>query len=52
MVGLLTEWARGNEIERRIGRDGELGGTMRLGAYPAVLAPGQPGAGDLWRRAA
>jgi CTP synthase len=38
VVGLLTEWARGNEIERRaVG--GNLGGTMRLGAYPALLAP-------------
>jgi CTP synthase len=39
VVGLLTEWARGNDIERRI-EGGNLGGTMRLGAYPAVLAPG------------
>ena len=39
VVGLLTEWARGNEIERRV-EGGDLGGTMRLGAYPAVLAPG------------
>ncbi len=39
VVGLLTEWARGNEIERRMA-GGDLGGTMRLGAYPAVLAPG------------
>jgi CTP synthase len=39
VVGLLTEWARGNEIERRM-EDGDLGGTMRLGAYPAVLSPG------------
>jgi CTP synthase len=38
VVGLLTEWARGNEIERRA-EGGDLGGTMRLGAYPAVLAP-------------
>ena len=37
VVGLLTEWARGNEIERRM-EGGNLGGTMRLGAYPAVLA--------------
>jgi CTP synthase len=36
VVGLLTEWARGNDIERRM-EGGELGGTMRLGAYPAVL---------------
>jgi CTP synthase len=39
VVGLLTEWARGNEIERRI-EGGNLGGTMRLGAYPAVLSEG------------
>ncbi|CAH2599791.1 CTP synthetase [Rhodovastum atsumiense] len=39
VVGLLTEWARGNQIERRAA-DTDLGGTMRLGAYPAVLAPG------------
>ena len=38
VVGLLTEWARGNEIERRA-EGGDLGGTMRLGAYPAILAP-------------
>jgi len=37
VVGLLTEWARGNEKERRE-QGGELGGTMRLGAYPADLA--------------
>ena len=39
VVGLLTEWARGNEIERRM-EGGDLGGTMRLGAYPAVLSDG------------
>jgi CTP synthase len=39
VVGLMTEWMRGNELEqRRAG--GDLGGTMRLGAYPAVLARG------------
>ena len=38
VVGLLTEWARGNEIERRRA-GGDLGGTMRLGAYEAVLEP-------------
>ncbi len=37
VVGLLTEWARGNDIERRAA-SGELGGTMRVGAYPATLA--------------
>jgi CTP synthase len=39
VVGLLTEWARGNEVERRAA-GGDLGGTMRLGAYRAVLAEG------------
>ncbi|MBV9251225.1 MAG: CTP synthase [Acetobacteraceae bacterium] len=39
VVGLLTEWARGNEIERRM-EGGDLGGTMRLGAYPALLREG------------
>ncbi len=38
VVGLLTEWARGNEMERRE-EGGNLGGTMRLGAYKADLAP-------------
>jgi CTP synthase len=36
VVGLLTEWARGNQIERRSESDAK-GGTMRLGAYPALL---------------
>ncbi len=39
VVGLLTEWARGNERERREA-GGDLGGTMRVGAYPAALRDG------------
>jgi CTP synthase len=39
VVGLLTEWARGNDIERRLA-GGDLGGTMRLGAFDAQLAEG------------
>ncbi len=39
VVGLMTEWMRGNALERRQAED-DLGGTMRLGAYPAALAPG------------
>ncbi len=39
IVGLMTEWARENEIERRRA-DGDLGGTMRLGAFPATLTQG------------
>ncbi|MDR7037992.1 CTP synthase [Methylobacterium sp. BE186] len=38
VVGLLTEWLRGNELERRAA-EGNLGGTMRLGAYRANLNP-------------
>ncbi|PIU08597.1 glutamine amidotransferase-related protein, partial [Methylobacterium sp. CG09_land_8_20_14_0_10_71_15] len=38
VVGLLTEWLRGNELERRAAA-GDLGGTMRLGAYEAKLDP-------------
>ena len=39
VVGLMTEWLRGNMLEKRAA-GGDLGGTMRLGAYPAVLAKG------------
>ena len=39
VVGLLTEWTRGNMVERR-DSDSDKGGTMRLGAYPAQLAQG------------
>jgi CTP synthase len=35
----MTEWTRGNMLETRA-EDGDLGGTMRLGAYPAILTPG------------
>src|SRR5262249_1247142 len=39
VVGLMTEWMKGNELEiRRAG--GDLGGTMRLGAYAATLKRG------------
>ena len=39
LVGLMTEWTRGNEVETRSGSD-DLGGTMRLGAYECVLEEG------------
>ncbi|MGE0827974.1 MAG: CTP synthase [Hyphomonadaceae bacterium] len=39
IVGLMTEWVRGNELEKRRA-GGDLGGTMRLGAFEAVLTPG------------
>ena len=38
VVGLLTEWVRGNMTETR-GEDDDKGGTMRLGAYPCQMAP-------------
>ncbi len=37
VVGLMTEWVKGNQLETRKS-DGDLGGTMRLGAYPCDLA--------------
>ncbi|MGA0593818.1 CTP synthase [Enterovirga sp. CN4-39] len=39
VVGLLTEWLRGNELEKRQA-NGDLGGSMRLGAYTARLRQG------------
>jgi CTP synthase len=39
VVGTMTEWMKGNELEiRKAG--GDLGGTMRLGAFDAELKPG------------
>ena len=39
VVGLMTEWVQGNQRVTR-SHEGDLGGTMRLGAYDATLAPG------------
>ena len=39
VVGLMTEWTRGNRLESRKAGD-DLGGSMRLGAYDAVLNEG------------
>ncbi|MGE8942481.1 CTP synthase [Leptospira interrogans] len=36
VVGMMTEWMRGEQLEKRIS-GGNLGGTMRLGAYEASL---------------
>ncbi len=39
VVGTMTEWMKGNELEiRKAG--GDMGGTMRLGAYDATLTKG------------
>ncbi|MCP4073797.1 MAG: CTP synthase [Hyphomicrobiales bacterium] len=39
VVGLMTEWLKGNALEKRQS-SGDMGGTMRLGAYVANLKPG------------
>ena len=39
VIGLMTEWTKGNQKETR-SADGDLGGTMRLGAYTAILNKG------------
>jgi CTP synthase len=39
VVGLMTEWLKGNELQKRMD-GGDLGGTMRLGAYEAALTRG------------
>lgn len=36
VVGLMTEWEKDGDKQKR-SKDGDLGGTMRLGAYPCVL---------------
>lgn len=38
VIGLMTEWDKEGAKEIRH-KDGDLGGTMRLGAYECVLAP-------------
>jgi len=39
IVGLLTEWMQGNQLQQRTSDD-DLGGTMRLGAYECDLEVG------------
>jgi len=39
VVGLMTEWLKGNMLEKRQAA-GDMGGTMRLGAYESHLAAG------------
>jgi CTP synthase len=38
VVGLMTEWVRGNVVERR-NEEADMGGTMRLGAYDCQITP-------------
>ncbi len=39
VVGLMTEWLSGNQLVKRQA-GGDIGGSMRLGAYDAALTPG------------
>jgi CTP synthase len=39
VVGIMKEWAKGNQLEKRSSSD-DMGGTMRLGAYPCVITSG------------
>ncbi|NBU14872.1 MAG: CTP synthase, partial [Alphaproteobacteria bacterium] len=54
LVGLMTEWMQGNELKIRE-EGGDLGGTMRLGAFRARLEDGSHianiyGTGDISER--
>jgi CTP synthase len=54
IVGLLTEWDKDGAVQRRAAGD-NLGGTMRLGAYPCLieresLARGSTTAADITER--
>lgn len=40
VVGLMTEWSKEGDVVERRNEAGNLGGTMRLGAYQAKLADG------------
>ncbi|HEX4534250.1 MAG TPA: gamma-glutamyl-gamma-aminobutyrate hydrolase family protein, partial [Rhizomicrobium sp.] len=39
VISLMTEWTKGNELETRA-ENTDMGGTMRLGAYPTTLTSG------------
>ncbi len=37
VIGMMTEWVKDNKLEER-SKNADKGGTMRLGAYPAMLS--------------
>jgi CTP synthase len=39
VVGLMTEWVQDGQTQKR-GKNEDMGGTMRLGAYPCVIKSG------------
>ncbi len=48
LVGLMTEWLRGNELEKR-SKAGDLGGTDATRRISSGAQEGQPCLEDLWR---
>ena len=38
VIGMMTEWLKGDRLEKR-SPCGDMGGSMRLGAYPCKLSP-------------
>ena len=42
----MTEWVKGNEVQRRA-ENADKGGSMRLGSYQCVIAPGSR-VGDIY----
>ncbi len=54
VIGLMTEWVKDGQIQERTA-GGDLGGTMRLGAYECLLKPGSRaaeiyGSDRIWER--
>ncbi len=47
IVDVMREWVKDNQVQER-GQDIDLGGTMRLGAYPATLGQDTLSGRDLW----
>jgi CTP synthase len=39
VVGIMTEWSQNGVVERRA-KNADMGGTMRLGAFPCVIKSG------------
>ena len=49
IVGLMTEWKKGDTVEERSSSD-DLGGSMRLGAYQAIFEKKFKSLRSLWFR--
>lgn len=40
IIGFMETWTTSDGLQTERGQKGQLGGTMRLGAYPCMLSPG------------